>query len=47
MNNVDKKIEDMVFSIFDTETTGDNKFLNDKPVEVAVVNWNLKKGFLY
>ena len=46
MNNVDKKIEDMVFSIFDTETTGDNKFLNDKPVEVAVVNWNLKKGFL-
>ena len=27
MNNVDKKIEDMVFSIFDTETTGDNKFL--------------------
>jgi DNA polymerase III epsilon subunit-like protein len=39
-------IEDMIFSIFDTETTGDNKSGNDKPIEIAVVKWNMKKGFL-
>lgn len=46
-NNLnDILIEDMVFSIFDTETTGDNKTGKDKPIEVAVVKWSMKNGFL-
>lgn len=39
-------IEDAIFSIFDTETTGDNTKQADKPIELAAVRWNLKKGFL-
>ena len=45
-NLLNKKIEDVNFAIFDTETTGDNSRREDKPIEVAVVIWNLKKGFL-
>lgn len=39
-------IKDAVFGIYDTETTGDNISRKDKPIEVAVVPWNLEKGFL-
>jgi DNA polymerase III epsilon subunit family exonuclease len=48
MNKIDLKIklEDVVFTIFDTETTGDNTKNQDKPIEIAAVPWNLKKGFL-
>jgi len=45
-NLLNQKIEDINFAIFDTETTGDNQRREDKPIEVAVVLWNLKKGFL-
>ncbi len=41
----DIKIEDVTFCIFDTETTGDNQKRIDKPIEIAVVKWNLEKGF--
>jgi DNA polymerase III epsilon subunit family exonuclease len=43
---LNQNIEDVVFSIFDTETTGDNVKREDRPIEIAVVHWNLKKGFL-
>lgn len=43
---LDTKIEDAVFNIFDTETTGDNTKQEDKPIEIAAVKWTLKKGFL-
>jgi len=43
---LDTKIEDITFAIFDTETTGDNTKREDKPIEIAAVRWNLKKGFL-
>lgn len=39
-------IKDAIFGIYDTETTGDNVSRKDKPVEIAVVPWNLEKGFL-
>lgn len=39
-------IEDVIFSVFDTETTGDNVRRADKPIELAAVRWNLKKSFL-
>ena len=39
-------IKDTVFGIFDTETTGDNISRVDKPIEIAVVPWNMEKGFL-
>ncbi len=39
------KLEDVTFCIFDTETTGDNQKRVDKPIEIAVVKWNLKNGF--
>ena len=45
-NLLNTPIEDVVFAIFDTETTGDNSRREDKPIEVAVVLWNLKNGFL-
>lgn len=38
-------LEDIVFSITDTETTG-TKQGYDKPIEIASVKWSLKKGFL-
>jgi DNA polymerase III epsilon subunit family exonuclease len=43
---LNQNIEDVVFSIFDTETTGDNVKREDRPIEIAVVHWNLKQGFL-
>lgn len=39
-------IEEAIFTIFDTETTGDNVRRSDKPIEIAAVHWNYKKGFL-
>lgn len=41
-----QKLEDVVFNIFDTETTGDNSKNQDRPIEIAVVPFNLKDGFL-
>jgi DNA polymerase III epsilon subunit-like protein len=43
---LDTPIEDVLFSVFDTETTGDNTKREDKPIELAAVRWNLKKSFL-
>ena len=43
---LDAKIEDVMFSVFDTETTGDNTKRADKPIELAAVRWNLNKSFL-
>lgn len=43
---LDTPIEDALFSVFDTETTGDNTKREDKPIELAAVRWNLKKSFL-
>lgn len=40
------KLKNVIFSIFDTETTGDNSRREDKPIEVAVVLWNLEMGFI-
>lgn len=42
----EKSILDTDFSIFDTETTGDNRNGDDVPIELAVVKWNVKKGVL-
>lgn len=39
-------LEDVIFSVFDTETTGDNTKREDKPIEVAAVRWNLQHSFL-
>lgn len=44
--NLNQKIEDVIFTIFDTETTGDNVRRTDKPIEIAAIHWNLKKGFI-
>lgn len=44
--NRDTPIEDVMFAVFDTETTGDNTKREDKPIELAAVRWNLKKSFL-
>ena len=48
MNNkfLSVPIEEAIFTIFDTETTGDNVKRSDKPIEIACVHWNYKKGFL-
>ena len=47
MDNIySKKIEDVIFSVFDTETTGDNTRREDKPIELAAVRWNINDGFL-
>lgn len=43
---LNQKLEDVVFTVFDTETTGDNSRNEDKPIEIAAVPWNLKNGFL-
>jgi DNA polymerase III epsilon subunit family exonuclease len=43
---LDSLLEDIVFTVFDTETTGDNSKNLDKPIEIAAVPWNLKNGFL-
>jgi DNA polymerase III epsilon subunit-like protein len=43
---LDTPIEDVLFSVFDTETTGDNTKREDKPIELAAVRWNLNKSFL-
>lgn len=43
---LDINIDDATFIIFDTETTGDNVKRLDKPIEIAAVPWNYKKGFL-
>lgn len=43
---LNQKLEDVVFNIFDTETTGDNSKNQDRPIEIAVVPFNLKNGFL-
>ncbi len=40
-----KKIQDIVFAITDTETTGKEQGV-DKAIEIASVKWNLKEGFL-
>lgn len=50
MNNsktiLETPIQDVLFSVFDTETTGDNTKREDKPIELAAVRWNLQKSFL-
>lgn len=43
---LDTPIKDVIFAVFDTETTGDNTKREDKPIEVAGVRWNLEKSFL-
>jgi len=43
---LNKPIKDVIFSVFDTETTGDNTRREDKPIEVAAVRWNLIDSFL-
>lgn len=43
---LDTKLKNVIFSMFDTETTGDNSRREDKPIEVAVVLWNLEMGFI-
>lgn len=43
---LDINIDEATFIIFDTETTGDNVKRTDKPIEIAAVPWNYKKGFL-
>lgn len=45
-NKLSTPIEEVIFSVFDTETTGDNTKREDKPIEIAAVRWNLKQGFL-
>lgn len=44
--NLDTLLEDVVFCVFDTETTGDNTKREDKPIEIAAVKWTLKDNFL-
>lgn len=44
--SLDTPLEDVIFNIFDTETTGDNTKQADKPIEIAAVRWTLKDGFL-
>jgi exodeoxyribonuclease X len=39
-------IQDVVFNVFDTESTGNNSFRQDKPIELAVVGWSLRNGFV-
>lgn len=46
MSIYEQKIEDVIFSVFDTETTGDNTKREDRPIELAAVRWNLNDGFL-
>lgn len=43
---LEQNIEDAIFTIFDTETTGDNVKRVDKPIEIAAVHWNYRRGFL-
>ncbi len=43
---LETNLKNVVFAIFDTETTGDNSRRVDKPIEVAVVLWNLELGFI-
>jgi len=42
---LETKIEDVIFNIFDTETTGNNTKQQDKPIEIAAVRWAIHKGF--
>ena len=35
---LNQKIEDIIFTIFDTETTGDNVKRPDKPIEIAAIH---------
>lgn len=44
--SLDTPIEDAIFAVFDTETTGDNTKREDKPIELAAVRWNLNNSFL-
>lgn len=44
--SLETPIEDIIFAVFDTETTGDNTKREDKPIELAAVRWNMKKSFL-
>ena len=34
-------ITETIFTFFDTETTGNNKNGDDKPIELAYLQWNL------
>lgn len=43
---LDTLIKDVIFGIYDTETTGKNEDRVDKPIEVAVVPWNIERGFI-
>ncbi len=45
-HQLETPLEEVIFSVFDTETTGDNTKREDKPIEVAAVRWNLNKSFL-
>lgn len=42
--NKDTPIESIVFSIYDTETTGQNKARKDYPIEIAVVKLSAENG---
>lgn len=44
--DLNTSLKDVVFCVFDTETTGDNTKREDKPIEIAAVKWTLNKGFL-
>ena len=39
-------ITETIFTFFDTETTGNNKNGDDKPIELAYLQWNLKEGLV-
>lgn len=38
------KIKDLIFNIFDTESTGNNSFRKDEPIELAYLLFNYEKG---
>lgn len=38
------KLSEINFVFFDTETTGDNRNKDDKPIEAAFIKWNPTKG---
>lgn len=46
MSDAEIKVSEQIFSVFDTESTGDNSKREDKPIEIAAVKWNLKNGVI-
>lgn len=43
---LETKVKDLIFNIFDTETTGNNSFRKDEPIEIAYAHFNYEKGIL-